>query len=361
VSWRLDPQMTELARTVFKSETLVVKRQQGQYLLEGTPYGQLEILSLSRKGCFLLAAQAPPRELPARELPVEIVHHFRRNGLRPWKYATADSISQVVLDLGAAQDSDPPDATSLWSPFLSPMAPGPEVIGKGRQALVSQLMAIISAARCGDPVPILAGPVGVGKHVITSGVARGLSLRPLELRLARLLIPRMLQTGPETLMDALLNSREHLTGRELLVMSDAELFWQLPTLYRGHFGQEISSLPSRALLLSTNPQVPPGFQAIRLNAVGLGEEEEITGFLACTMPNADSRLLKSARDMMVSSAIVPPFGVLPGRLRYLVELVAAWHGQDPTETVWTPDDVAAAVDLVAQAWADAAAGEDRDT
>jgi hypothetical protein len=360
VSWRVDPEMTELAKTVFKNEASTVKKQPGQYLLDGTPYGQVEILSLQRKGCFLVAAQSPPQKLPERELPQDVADHLRRNGLRPWKYATAGSVCQVVLDLGAAGGGDGPNARPSWSPFVGPMAPVPQVIGKVRQALVNQLRAMVSATRGGDPLPVLAGPRGVGKHVMAGHVADRLKLVALELPLARLLIPRMLQTSAETLMDMLLSCREHLTGRELLIASDAELLRQLPAAYRGHLCQEIAGLPARVLLLSTEPQMPSGLQAVRLSAVGFQGQEEIAEFLACIMPDADSRCLRSARDMMACGATVPGFGVLPGRLRYLLELVAAWHGQDGTRAAWTPDDVAAAVDLAGRAWAGGARSEDQE-
>lgn len=361
MTWRPDPEMTELAKTVFKSKTLMAKKQQGQCLLEGTPYGLVEILSLSRNGRFLVAAEAPPRELPERELSPEIAEHLRRNGLRPWRYASADNIAHVVLDLGEPDDVAPLSDQPSRSAFLGSMASGPEIIGEDRQAIAALLAAVVSASRGGDPLAILAGPAGVGKHVMAVAVARRLNRRPQELPLARLFVPRMLRTGPETLMDVLLSIREQLTSQDLLVVSDAELFRQLPVPWQHHFGREISALPAHVLLLSTEPHTPCSLPAIGVSAIGFERKGEIAEFLASIQPDADGRFLESVRDMIAHAAMMPGFGVLPGRFRYLVDLVVGLHSQkEATRTIVTPDDAAAAVDLVKQAWFVGPADEDRD-
>jgi hypothetical protein len=319
MTWILDQKMTEWARGILGDEGLVVKRRGGQYLLEGTPYGRVEVLSLSRKGHFLVAAQTPPREIPESEISEEIRDHLRRHGLRLWKYETGATVSQILSRLRDPEGSRPARNPVVWSPLTQPMTGEAPVVGEDRTRTVELLMALVSTTGPQRPIPVLSGPAGVGRHTITAAVVRRLNKCPTELPLARLMVPRALQTPCELLMDTLVTGRSYLTADDLLVVSDAALLRHLPSSHLSYFLSELSSLP-HVLLLSVPGQLGPGPQCTCLNVVGLSDSQDIEELLRFAMPGFRERLRDSTFEMICCAAAVPGLGVLPGRLLYLMEL-----------------------------------------
>ncbi len=358
MTWEVDPQLTEIAKAVFHRSSLTVRKREGQYLLEGTPYGQVEILSLHSGGHFILAAESPPQEMDESGLSAEMVDHLRRNGLRPWKHTVAVSIRQIVYSLGVRHGPETPREPMITSPFIQPMSPGPDVIGEDRQARVHVMAALVSSVRPNSPLPLLWGPPGIGKHTTALALARTLDIDPIEMSVSKLMIPRIFQTPSELLMGTLVECHLHLTDRVLLVLSDAELFDHLPVSYQTYFWGEISRLPSRVLLLSREYEASLHHPCIGRQASGFHDRDEIRSFLRCVLGDSDSGILGSALDMMTRAATLPGFGVLPGRLRYLLDLVMTLNDHKAHPPAFTPDDVAVAIDMIRPTWEDQASQED---
>jgi hypothetical protein len=145
--WKRNPLITQGAQRAFPNQAPIGYSRGDNALLENTPLGRIEIIRLHSAaggGLYLVAAQHPPSDLDASQsLSPELEDHLRRYGLRPWKSAQANSVLDVIQDLGRPESKGRTEVENHWSPFCIEMPAGPEIIGRDRRYLVDVLAAMV--------------------------------------------------------------------------------------------------------------------------------------------------------------------------------------------------------------------------
>ncbi len=359
--WETDRQTTEWLRRAFNDPRLKVKRKGRQYLVEGTPYGLVEIVSLSRRDRFLIAAQAPPNEMSSSDVPTEILSHLRHHGLKPWRYATGTTIAEVLISLRDPGDILPEDMSIPWSPFVSPLPSDVTLVGEDRRQVAFQATAIVRMTGPNRPIPLLIGPASVGKQTVAAEVAAKLGLRGLRLCLPSALTPRLLQTPCEQLTDTMHLVRSQLGDDDLLVLSGAELLRRLPAYFLPYVLGQLGLLP-HVLLLSIDHASETMTKCAGVLVPGLTERQEIQKLLRVALPDHHARPCGATLDMMARAASIPGIGILPGRLLDLIELAGLLRERRGCDAhvELTPDDAMAAIDLAGRAWRDTVASVERE-
>ncbi len=347
--WKPDRAATGLARTVFEGYEPTVRRNGGHYLVDGTPYGLLELIALG--GRYLVATRAPPVgavTLDAERLPDEVRRHLDRNGLKPWKIVPGDDLAVALEHVEDEQGGEEVPEVP-WSHYVRPLAEPPALVGEARRRTAKLMAGLVKAQGPDDPIPALTGPAGVGKRTVAATAAGRLGLHGVELPLGRILIDRVFSTPAETLLGTLLAAAEAVAeGQELLVASGGEWLARLPGGARRQMLAELSRLPN-AVLVAGDGAVGRMRGIAAVPCPGLGEAAEVEQLLAAGFPQV--RLLGSAREMICRAAAVRGVGILPGRLLYVVRLaVALMEHPEGKAPELSPDEAATAIRIARGAW-----------
>jgi len=350
MAWEPDAAATRRVRRVFDDCEPTVRRNGGHYLVTDTPYGTLELIAMGGK--YLVAAKSPPPDATTFDpacLPPELGRHLERNHLVPWKVVPGADLVDALRHLADDQTPPQPSPPGLAA-YLCPLPEPREVIGENRQRAAYVLGSMMAAQRPGDPVPLLAGPRGVGKRTVAVAACERLGLRPVGLPIGRLLIERVFSTPEETLLTVLLVAAAELTDQtDVLVLSDAEWLGRLPGPIRRHMLSEMSRLP-HAVLLSDDRTVARIGDVVAVACPGLSHPPEVQRLVGMTHPQV--RLVDPVLKMICRAAHVPGVGVVPGRALYMVRLGLAMlpaAGRRPV--TFSPDEVATAIRMAREAWA----------
>ena len=354
MKWQVDMKATRAVADLFKDFAPTVRKNGGQYLVEPSPYGQMELIPL-RKGLFLVAAESPPAQTPDVDLallPRELVRHLSRNRLRPWKLVRGGEASEVLRNLvRGGESSDADDVQAAWSPYTCDIAERGTLVGQARLRVAEHLAAVISAQGDDGPVAALAGPRGVGKRTLTVAAAGMLGLSPIELPLQRLFVERILQTPLELFLDTVLAATAVMGDDELLVVNDAEVVARFAPRHRRQMLVELSRLPNVVLLLNSDDLAAMRMaDIVTLSCPGLADVEEARELLEASSPGLT--LEGPALEMVCRASSMGRLGIIPARLLHLVRL-----GQllvDPREPSpsgsFSPDEAAPAIEMARQAW-----------
>jgi len=347
IDWQVDQEMTKAVECVFADHKPTVRHLNGQqYLLDHTPYGTVEIFPIDQEGKYLVAAEHPPAQLRTTKVPEYILAHLSKHRLRPWRYQHASTVLEVVYSLNSSEQVDP---ATKWSPYAMEVPSPPQhIIGEHRQQRVHTIEALIRAAHPGGPVTALSGPRGVGKHTLTAALARQLNLQAVEIPLFRLLIPRVLKTGLEALMESLVEWTQQEDEQVLVVLSDAELVEKvLPSTYRRLVIQELSRIPYVLLLSNATEPLPIPLTA-QVRCEGLRSVDELKSLLKNAVDMGKLPLADSALKLLQRTSQHPEFGILPGRALHALRLsqLLKQGNRKNKSKVLSPDDV-----MPALAWA----------
>jgi len=354
MSWTIDPHATRVAAELFKPHRPVVKRNDSQYVIEATPYGRVELISLPG-GHFLAAAESPPLALPAVEqarLSRDLLGHLQRNRRLQWKVVLGGDAAEALHHL--LQYDPPGDGKPrllTWLPYACKLIQRGKLIGRARLPVAEQLAATIRAHKDGDPLPALVGPPGVGKRVTLLAVAERLDMSAVELPLRRIFTDRILQTPMECFLDTVLVAAKYAAEDDLIAVSDADLTTSLPPNSSQQAMLELSRLPNVALLTSSGSwatEKTPG--VVPIACAGLADMGEASGLLAIEEPSL--AFVGPALSMICRAASLPGVGIIPGRLLYLARLAKSLTAYDDSSRPQSlsPDEVAPAISIGQDAW-----------
>ena len=350
-----------------------VKQHGEQYIIQPTPYGVVELLPLEQG--FLIAAENPPASAATNgepfELDAKVRRYLEKNGLRPWKIASDGKCTEVILSLAGEKggENQDPGVIPPFSQYLSSLKQSAALAGEARLRCFEKLAALVKAQQPAGPLVQLVGLEGIGKRTMTASLAlHGYELVG-ELALSRLLIKRVFTTPLELVVETLLAGNRCMGEDDLLVISDAELLETIPRSIRSQLFRELARLPH--VVLTARPRQTQ-FQRdslVRLEIPGLTFEEARL-FAATMYPHVE--FAGSALDLLIQGCLSEA-GVVPGRLIYLVDLAQALLDPatryldlvSPAEKkprlesenlpkdvtfVLAPDEVVAALRIVASAW-----------
>ena len=363
MSWRVDPKATRAAAELFGARQ-TVKRNGRQYLLERTPYGQMELIPIGRDR-YLVAVESPPADAPRyprSALTPELAEHLRSNGLHPWRIVPGAEASEALGNLARAEPAGQDDATGpAWSRYTCDLPKGAKLVGADRLRLAERWAGLIAAPAAAGALPAMAGPRGVGKRTLTAEAAGRLGLSAVELPLHRILTDRILQTPMELFVETALAAISQLSERDLLVVSDAEAIALTPPRQRREILAELGRVPHVVLLADVGDLSAAQLPGVVPQACpGLAGTEEAGELIATNLPGIE--LATPALVMLCRAASLHGVGVVPGRLLYTIGLARSLI--DPTDPSKlkriSPDEAAPAIELAARAWqAPATAGWDR--
>jgi hypothetical protein len=151
-------------------------------------------------------------------------------------------------------------------------------------------------------------------------------------------------------METLREAIRHTQEGQLWVISEAELIGQaVPAAYHAGLLREMSRLPQVLLLFSEVRTIEEG-NCLCLRVPGLTDVAEVAALLAETPAVRQLELVGPALEMVVRAATAPAYGILPGRILYLLALSRALAGPETAGAVLTPDEMAQAIDMTSRLW-----------
>ena len=369
MKWRNDARATRVARDVFSLQGYapeVRSNGAGVYQLTSSPYGRVELVRLNRG--FAAAAEVPPPPcISPTRLPDELVTHFHRSNLVPWRVIVSNDVLTAIRHLASLETSS---AGSMPDPRFCPMTTSVELIGENRHACVERLGALLAAGRFPGPLAQLTGVDSIGKRTLVAAVARRQKWTLLgELPLGRFLLDRALENPFEGLFDLLPALADTIQPDDLIAVSDVELLSETDPVTATLVLRELARLPHVVLL--TRPPATRFGETISLDCPALETADDARKLL-CSVYGEALVYAGAALEMLLRAAAIAPHGVIPGRLLFLVRLARSLRGNqdegsaieaagkpipgpegsDPRQFVLAPDDVAPAIQLASSTWED---------